>query len=194
MQLANRLNMSASDVTRCAIQLALLISLSLGCGRSANPPYSQLPTAQTIYSSALKNAQIANKPVFVVFTQDEFWCQQLDNFEADEDVARLLGKYFLLIHLRVDAHVGAEQLYYEHGSDRGVPAYAIIDPHGETLADSGDVGQNIGFPNSDDEVQRYLKMLKTACPEITDEEQVLLRNKLEARRVTDINNERTSQM
>lgn len=170
-------------MTPLLVLLAVLSAISIGCHRPHQTTIGNLPTAQSIYNAALEKAQLANKSVFVVFTQDEVWSHQLADFEADEDVARLLDKYFLLIHLRIDADPGAEQMYYERGSDRGAPAYTIVDPHGEPLADSGDVGQNIGFPNNDEEVKRYLEMLKTACPKITDEEQVLLRNKLEARRV-----------
>ena len=77
-------------------------------------------------------------------------------------------------------------MYHERGSDRGVPAYSIVDSKGELLVDSGDTGQNVGFPNTDEEVKRYLEILKTACPEMTEDELSQLRNKLEARRIRDV--------
>jgi hypothetical protein len=157
-----------------------------GCWRFAKPTYVDAPQAHKVFADALDRAQIVKKPVFLVFTQNEFWCQQLEDYHADQDVAGVLDKYFIVVSLPIDSMVGAQQMYYEHGGDRGVPAYSIVDPRGELLADSGDVGQNVGFPNTDDEVDRYLKMLNTARPEMTDEEQLLLRNKLEARRVADV--------
>lgn len=168
--------------------LVLAVLHCSGCSRSFNaPPVSNLQSAQDIYSDALANAERINKPVFVLFTQDEFWCHRLAGYHDDEEVARLLEKYFILISIRLDATPGGEQMYAERGGDRGVPAYTIVDPHGELLADSGDTReQNVGFPNTDDEVKRYLEILKTACPEMTDEEQGLLRAKLEARRLTDV--------
>jgi hypothetical protein len=174
---------------RLTLPLLLMLTLLGGCWRFKQPTYVDAQQAHTIYSAALDRAQLAEKPVFILFTQDEFWCQKLENYLADKDVARVLDKYFILISLRIDAMVGAEQMYYERGGDRGVPAYKIVDPRGEFLVDSGDVGQNIGFPNTNEEVTRYLEMLTTACPEITAEEQTLLRNKLEARRVADVNTE-----
>jgi hypothetical protein len=173
---------------RLSLPPLLILAVLSGCWRFNQPTYVDAQQAHTIYSAAIDHAQIAEKPVFVLFSQDEFWCQQLQNYLADKDVARVLDKYFILISLRIDTMVGAEQMYYEKGGNRGVPAYTIVDPRGETLADSGDVGENIGFPNTDDEVQRYLEILNTACPEITAEEQTLLRNKLEAHRVKDAGN------
>jgi len=175
----------ATPPVPCAF-FALLLSLSAGCSYSAPPLANNYPPAQKIYDTALESARLSKKPVFIVFTQNEIWCQRLKSYEADDEVARMLDQHFVRIHLPIDLDQDAERMYYERGGDRGVPAYTIVDPEGEPLADSGDTRQNnIGFPNTDDEVERYLKMLKTACPEITDGEQLLLRTKLEARRVTD---------
>jgi hypothetical protein len=171
---------------RCYAPLTLLLAICSGCWGSAQTPVSNLPTATKTLSDALANARIENKPVLIVFTQDEFWCHRLEGYHADEEVARLLDEHFVLIRIWVDATPGGEQLYYEHGSDRGVPAYTIVDPNGERLADSGDVGQNVGFPNTAEEVKRYLEILKTACPEMTEDELSLLHSKLEARRVADV--------
>src|SRR4051812_15531939 len=98
---------------RFLARVAFVMLCSVGCQRSSQPALSNLPAAHDIYSSALENARLANKPVFIVFTQDEFWCHQLEDFESEEDVARVLNKYFVRIQLRVDALVGAEQMYYE---------------------------------------------------------------------------------
>src|SRR5689334_14918584 len=102
--------------------LSVLLLICSGCWGSAQAPVSNLPTAEKIYADALNNARRANKPVLIVFTQDEFWCHRLEGYHADEEVARLLDKYFVLIRIWVDATPGGEQMYYERGSDRGVPA------------------------------------------------------------------------
>jgi hypothetical protein len=179
---------ASRDMIRIQSYLSLLLVLCAGCSHSfPQPPLNNLPSAQQTYSDALAKAHGNQKPVVVFFTQDEFWCHRMEGYHADEDVAQLLAKYFNLISIWLDATPGGEQLYYERGGDRGVPAYSIVDPHGELLADSGDTRQhNIGFPNTDDEVIRYLEILKIACPEMTEVEQALLRSKLEARRVSDI--------
>ena len=39
-----------------------------------------------------------NKPLFVVFTQDEFWCHQLEGFETDEDVARYVADNDVIVN------------------------------------------------------------------------------------------------
>jgi hypothetical protein len=171
---------------RVSLPLVLLVALQASCWRFTQPTFTDAPQAHKIFADALEQAQLAEKPVFILFTQNEFWCHQLEAYHADEDVARLVDKYFIVVTLPIDALVGAQQMYVERGGERGVPAYTIVDSHDELLADSGDVGQNIGFPNNDEEVQRYLDLLKIACPKMTDEEQTLLRNKLEARRITDV--------
>jgi hypothetical protein len=162
----------------------VMLTLCGSCSRRAAIDYA--PSAQQIYADALANAKIVNKPLFVLFTRDEFWCQRLEGYHAEEPVARLLEKYFLQISIRLDATPGGEEMYHQRGGDRGVPAYTIVDPRGELLADSGDTGRNVGFPNTADELQRYLAMMKTACPAITDDELGLLRAKLEARRLSDV--------
>jgi hypothetical protein len=166
----------------------VLLVICSGCWSATDPPINTSPTAGQIYADALANAQAANKPVFILFTQDEFWCQRLEGYFEEEEVARLFDKYFVLVSIRLDATPGGEQMYYERGGGRGVPAYTLVDASGNLLADSGDEGQNIGFPNTDDEVQRFLEIVKTACPAITDDELALLRGKLEARRLADITN------
>ena len=163
----------------------LLILLS-GCWSSSGQPINNLPTAEQLYAEALAKAAAADKPVFVLFTQDEFWCHRLEGFLAEEEVARIFDKHFVLASIRLDATPGGEAMYYERGSGRGVPAYTIVDSHGKFLADSGDTGQNIGFPNTDEEVSRFLEIIKTACPEITQDELSDLKHKLEARRLADI--------
>jgi hypothetical protein len=177
-----------TEMRRFSLPLVLLMALHAGCWPFTQPTFTDAPQAHKIVSDALDQAQIVERPVFLLFTENDFWSHQLEDYHADEDVARLLDKYFIVVMLPIDAMVGAQQMYHERGNDRGVPAYTIVDSHGALLADSGDAGQNIGFPNTDDEVHRYLEMLKTACPEMTDEEQALLQKKLEAHRVGDVTN------
>ena len=172
-------------MSRFLIVIAILAALCGGCQRS---PTNTLPTAQSIYAAALEKAQLVNKPVFVVFTRNGFGVISWPTLRRTKMSPSCSNKYFLFVHLRMDANPGAEEMYYERGIDRGVPAYTIVDSHGKFLADSGDVGENVGFPNTDDEVDRYVEMLKIACPQITAEEQTLLRDKLQTRRVNEILN------
>jgi hypothetical protein len=109
----------------------------------------------------------------------------LDNYHADAEVSRVIGKHFVLVRVDIAETPGGEQMYLEHGGMRGAPAFSILDSKGMLLADSGDVGQNVGFPNDAEQVDRYLAALKLACPKLSDEEVVVLREKLEGMRVTE---------
>src|SRR6185369_9720244 len=124
-----------AEMIRIPTHLAALLVLCAGCTRSfQQQPVNSQPSAQQIYSDALEKAEILKKPVFVYFTQDEFWCHRMEGYHADEDVARLLNKYFIVISIWLDATPGGEQLYHDRGGDRGVPAYAIVDSKGKLMA------------------------------------------------------------
>lgn len=167
---------------RSRILWVFLLAIVFGCSGNATHPTPG--SAEKIYLDALAAAKKSNKGVQLVFTHPEVtWCQRLDAFHAAPEVGEILQKHLIMVRLDLIDTPGGFNMYQERGGLRGQPAFTFVDYKGMLLADSGDVGENVGFPNNDDEVARYLTALKTACPKITAAELDLLRTKLEALRV-----------
>jgi hypothetical protein len=132
--------------------------------------------------AALKQAKKEDKLVLLVFAvHSEGWSDRLDAFHADAAVRGVLEKYFVLKRIDVEEPGGME-MYMERGP-RGVPAFSILDTKGSVISDSGQGNENFGFPNSDNQVDRYIDALTAASPNLKEYETTLLRMKLEGMRV-----------
>ena len=166
--------------------LILTLMACVGCGTAKTNPTirSDVPTAETMYKAAQAEAKAAKKIVLVVFaSQNASWSNLLDEFHEDPEVAEVLSRHSVLVRIDVLTTPGGENMYFEFGGERGLPAFSLADDKGKVLADSCDSGPNLGFPNNDDEVNAYFVALKKARPQVTDEEFSLLRTKLEHMRL-----------
>ena len=101
-----------------------------------------------------------------------------DNYHADPAVSRTVGKYLEVVHIDIVKNPGGEALYKQYGTQRGVPAWTILDADEKVLADSGDGKDNVGFPYTPGEVAHYFKVLRKTCPGLTEKEVDLLTEKL----------------
>ena len=139
----------------------------------------QQTSAEELLHSGLAVAKAANKPVFLIFGSPGCgWCKVFDKYHHDPDVQKLLDKHLVFVHVDIVDTPDGDELYQNHGSQRGVPAFSILDPEGAALADSGDGDQNIGFPFKPEEIDRYFQALEKAGLKLNDEEVVLLKTKL----------------
>jgi hypothetical protein len=93
-------------------------------------------------------------------------------------VSRVLDQYLVRVEVDIVKNPGGEALYQKYGTQRGVPAWTILNAQGKVLADSGDGRENVGFPYQPEEVARYVKALQKACPKLTEAEVELLKKKL----------------
>jgi hypothetical protein len=168
-------------VRNCAIS-AVLLATCLSCSVSANRP---IKTAEELRSLALARAKREDKRVLLLFIAPPYdWCRPFDEFHADPDVSRVIDRYFVVAKVDVVDTPGGEQMYFEHGANRGAPAFSILDCNGMLLTDSGDGDQNVGFPHEPFEIDRYLVALRTACPTLSNDEASVLLAKLESMRST----------
>jgi hypothetical protein len=101
-----------------------------------------------------------------------------DKYHADPAVSRTLGNYLVVVHIDIAKNPGGKELYEKYGTQRGVPAWTILDADEKVLADSGDGKDNVGFPFEPNEVAYYFKVLKKTCPKLTDKDVELLTEKL----------------
>ena len=132
--------------------------------------------AQVVYDAALKRAQAENKRVFLHFGAPWCgWCHRLEAWMADGKVASVLGKDFVDLKIDEDRMVGGKELYARLRGDRkaGLPWIVFLDAQGKELAAGNDLdtqGGNVGFPQADEEVAWFGKMLAAARQSITEAE------------------------
>jgi hypothetical protein len=138
--------------------------------------------AEKMRDAAVTQAKKDGKRVFLWFSAAESpFCELMDRFHAEREVAEVLDRHCTILSIDVHQTPGGAELYYQTGYDRGVPAFAILDQDGIIVADSGSLDQasNIGFPTTEDELDRYAVAMQTGCPALTEADVKLLRAKLQ---------------
>jgi hypothetical protein len=164
---------------RLAIAILGTVIVSAPIVLQADEPKADGAPATKLRADGLKQAKADDKRVFLIFgSQGCGWCKVFDKYHADSDVARVLGKYLVIVKISTDENPGGQEMYLEYGKQRGVPAFSVLDSGGNVLADSGDGGKNIGFPYQPHEIEHYFTALADAFPAIRDSDIALLREKL----------------
>ncbi|HJZ59334.1 MAG TPA: thioredoxin family protein [Gemmataceae bacterium] len=137
------------------------------------------PPAADLLADGLAKAKKEDKKVFLIFGSPSCgWCKFFDKYHADAEVEKVVGKYFVLVKVDVVTNPGGEEMYHQYGSDRGVPAWTVLDAAGKTVVDSGDGEDNVGFPYEPNEVEHYIKAVRKGAPKMSDAEAELLTKKL----------------
>lgn len=123
-------------------------------------------TAAEKLESARAIAGKADKHVFVAMgTEWCGWCKRLDELLANETVAPLMRKNYVLLELDQEKTEGAERFREMSAAteSRGVPWYAVVDPEGKVLATSDKDGKNTGYPVRDDEIETFMAVIATTA-------------------------------
>jgi len=102
---------------------------------------------------------------------------------ARKDAEPLL-KDFIPVKIDTDRMVGGKEVLasYPRGKDQGIPWIVFLEPDGKELADSNGPKGNIGCPNTDEEIDTFIAILKKAAATLTDEDLAALRKSLVAYR------------
>jgi len=101
-------------------------------------------------------------------------------WKARPEVAPLLAKEFVQLHVDTSKTPGGRELHqkYPKAQGKGVPWFVIHDGDGAELADSNGPDGNIGCPNTDPEIDVFLKILKKVCTTLKDEDLATLKKSL----------------
>ncbi|MBI3857122.1 MAG: hypothetical protein HY293_15665 [Planctomycetes bacterium] len=67
---------------------------------------------------------------------------------------------------------------YPKARNEGVPWFVIQDGEGAELADSNGPKGNIGCPNTDEEIEVFIGILKKVCPALKEEDLTTLKKSL----------------
>ena len=121
-------------------------------------------SAQEILDAGKQRAAKENKLVFLHFSAT--WCgpcQMLEKWLSRPDVHELLGNVFVDVKIDTDANAGAQELLTEFSPDAsGIPWYAMLnstDSQPIATCEEEKTG-NIGFPDSAEGIDHFLKMFK----------------------------------
>ena len=101
-------------------------------------------------------------------------------FHADPAVSRILAKYLIIVDVDIVKNRGGKEMYEKYGTQRGVPAWTVLDANEKVLADSGDGKDNVGLPYEPKEIEHYVAVLKKTCSKISDDEIDVLTKNLKA--------------
>lgn len=163
--------------------LVVAVATCISCATRSNS-VANVVTAEEIRADALATAKREEKVAMLIFIMPgESWSERLDKYHADPEVSQVIGRHFVFAKVDIEETFGGEQMYLEYGGMRGVPAFSVLDSEGMLLAHSGDMEQNVGFPNDAEQVDRYVAAIRTACPKLSDEEVEVLRGKLDELRL-----------
>lgn len=101
-------------------------------------------------------------------------------WKARPEVAPLLAKEFILLHVDTSKTPGGGELHkkYPKAQSEGVPWFVIHDGGGAELADSNGPKGNIGCPNTDEEIDVFMGILKKVCSTLKDEDLAALKKSL----------------
>ncbi|HZE95882.1 MAG TPA: DUF255 domain-containing protein [Planctomycetota bacterium] len=153
--------------------LAFLLTLT--------PDGTQERRAEDLFKEALVAAKAAKKEVFFTFSSPGCgWCVKFEAWKRLPQVAALLEKEFVLVHVDTSQTPGGKELYekYPKAQNSGVPWFVIHDGDRNELADSNGPNGNIGCPNTDEEIEVFMGILKKVSRTLKDEDLSVLKASL----------------
>jgi thioredoxin-related protein len=128
------------------------------------------PTADSLLSTAYKQANKEKKNVFVIFHASWCsWCKKLDASMNDTATKKYFNTNYVTVHLTVAEqgakkklmNPGAEELLIKYnGSDAGLPFFVIQNNKGKELANSFENSKSLGCPSERMEVETFIKILE----------------------------------
>lgn len=167
---------TCSNAIRPALLLAAaLLFLLLTSFAARETP----PAASEVVKQACTEAASGHKKVMILFHASWCgWCHKLDAFMASPECKPLFDEAFVIRHLTIaetpdkkaEENPGAEELYEKYADQNtGIPFFLILTEDGTVIADSrikpkgakpGSSGDNIGYPQSREEVAYFMRVLQ----------------------------------
>ncbi len=141
--------------------------------------------AEEMLTDALASAKVSKKEVFLTFgTPSCGWCVKFEAWKRKPEVAAILEKEFVLVHVDTVTTPGGKELYakYPKAQNGGVPWFVIHDADRSELADSNGPNGNIGCPDTDEEIAVFMGILKKVSRVLKDEDLAALKASILANR------------
>jgi thioredoxin-related protein len=155
--------------------LLTLMTVVMTCGQTQKPE-----PADGILKAAIQKAESSNKTVFLIFHASWCgWCKRLDAALEDRTIKELMEEHYVIARLDVLEsgnniqtleNPGGKKIMTDLGGEKsGLPFYAFLDAKGKKIADSNVMpkDQNIGYPNSPEEIVAFEKLLTRTAPRMS---------------------------
>ncbi len=138
--------------------------------------------AGLLVNQAVAAAKAAKKTVLVHYGASWCgYCKKFDAFLANETIAPIINKYYVLLPLvaqegpskKALENPGVDSLSKAMGLKSGLPVFFFLDGEGKKIADSGVMppkGDNIGHPVTSEEVTAFAELVKKSAPGMSAEE------------------------
>ncbi len=126
------------------------------------------PEAQALLDEGLAKAKNDRKGVMVRFSEPWcVWCKRLNRVIAQEPVRQALESGYVLVEIDTARNPGGGAVLNTIGGEyvEGIPFFVFLDDAGKVLGrsqsdtTSGKPGTNIGYPTSDEELERLSTLL-----------------------------------
>ena len=148
-------------------------------------------SADEIMKEACQQAMRENKNVFIIFHASWcVWCHRMDSSMNDPACKKFFDDNYVVRHMVVDEskdkknleNPGANEMRNKYGGDdQGIPYWLIVDAKGNLMfnsrtrsANSDSVGNNVGCPASENEVNYFIEVLKKTSKLSATEEQAIV--------------------
>lgn len=142
-----------------------------------------LSPAEQILAGAETQALAQHKAIFFIFGAS--WCgpcHRLDAFLAAPEIRPIVEKHFIVAKVNIQERFGkhpeldtpgGSELAAKYGNTDGVPFIVFLDASGAPIVTSnrnGSPKDNIGYPDSPEEIDWFMVMLKKSVPELAADE------------------------
>jgi thiol-disulfide isomerase/thioredoxin len=143
------------------------------------PGFGQVPVhAGKVIDDARVIAVKENKNIFLIFHASWCgWCHKMDKAMNDPEIKKYFDDNYVIRHLVVLEskdrknleNPGALELMKKYSEETsGIPFWVVINQGGEKIFDSreksgdGKMGENVGCPASEKEVEHFINVLKAS--------------------------------
>lgn len=169
------------------VHLAAALAATLAVTTALPAQTRTPPPAQALVDSAVRSAAAGHRAVLVKWGASWCgWCHRLDAFLADTGVGPIMAAHFVVVAL-VTEETPANKALENPGSDvlktamggaaSGLPFFVVLDSAGRKIADSNMMpgGNNVGHPDTPEEVAAFDQFLIRTAPRMTPEERTRIR-------------------